>query len=613
MEFIDIWRIVQVVLGIGLVIFVHEAGHFLAARWCKVRVHVFSLGFGPTLFGWKRGHTTYKVCGIPLGGYVRMAGDETLGSGGEAEPWELGSKSVGQRFLIFSGGVLANVLFGMVVFPILFIAGIPSYEPLIGSVERGSPAWEAGLEAGTKVFSVNGVTVYDGVQVPAEVAYNGNNPVELEVQGPDESEPRLVELRPIFNDRAGFYTIGDLGYPTTSDPAIVVRKDSLAELAGLRSGDHFLRLEGMPSTLDAARQLTRAQDRREPIRVVYERDGAELSAEIEPKVLHGEGRTLLGVGPVVNRIATLRSSESAAATGLLLEDVILLVEGRPVRSPSQLLEALLAAEGPVEWVVRRDGADLQLTSPPLTAEQAGALWNDLFLDHDESYTGIVVVEDSAASAAGFLDGDVITHVDGMEVTEFEEIRKAAKKAGKEERPMRVGLRREQLGDASPAYLEIEATPGPTSLVDYGFSFGVARYTFRVSGAWEAISLGTRSCWNMLRDVWRTIRGILRRDVSEKSVGGIITIGVFAHQTASIGWVKFFWFLCLLSMNLAFLNVLPIPLLDGGHLFFLLIEGIKGSPVNERILGYSQLVGLVLIVSLFVFVIYNDLNTHVFGN
>ncbi len=77
-------------------------------------------------------------------------------------------------------------------------------------------------------------------------------------------------------------------------------------------------------------------------------------------------------------------------------------------------------------------------------------------------------------------------------------------------------------------------------------------------------------------------------------------------------MKFFWFLCLLSLNLAFLNVLPIPLLDGGHLFFLAVEGIKGSPVNERIMSYSQLVGLVLIVSLFVFVMYNDLSMHVFN-
>ncbi|HPF15601.1 MAG TPA: site-2 protease family protein, partial [Planctomycetota bacterium] len=94
--------------------------------------------------------------------------------------------------------------------------------------------------------------------------------------------------------------------------------------------------------------------------------------------------------------------------------------------------------------------------------------------------------------------------------------------------------------------------------------------------------------------------------SPKNLGGVLTIGKVSYQASSMGWTKLLFFLCMLSVNLAFLNVLPIPLLDGGHLFFLLIEGIKGSPVSERIMGYSQLVGLVLILSLMVYVTYQDI-------
>ena len=86
-------------------------------------------------------------------------------------------------------------------------------------------------------------------------------------------------------------------------------------------------------------------------------------------------------------------------------------------------------------------------------------------------------------------------------------------------------------------------------------------------------------------------------VSGRNIGGIITIGVVSHSWASVGLSKLFFFLCMLSMNLAFLNVLPIPVFDGGHLLFLLIEKVKGSPVSERVLSYSQMVGIVLIVSL----------------
>ena len=119
------------VLGIGLVIFVHESGHFIAAIWCKVRVDVFSLGFGPKLWSTTRGDTTYQVALVPLGGYVKMAGEEP-GEDGEQSPDDLRSKSVGQRFLIFSGGVIMNVVFGLVIFPILYWVGIPFIQPLIG-------------------------------------------------------------------------------------------------------------------------------------------------------------------------------------------------------------------------------------------------------------------------------------------------------------------------------------------------------------------------------------------------------------------------------------------------------------------------------------------------
>jgi len=100
-------------------------------------------------------------------------------------------------------------------------------------------------------------------------------------------------------------------------------------------------------------------------------------------------------------------------------------------------------------------------------------------------------------------------------------------------------------------------------------------------------------------------------VSGKNVGGIITIGVVSHSWAAEGLTKLFFFLCMLSMNLAFLNVLPIPVLDGGHLFFLLVEKVKGSPVSERVLGYSQMVGIVLILSLMVYVTFNDIR-RLFG-
>jgi regulator of sigma E protease len=101
----NVGNIVLVVLGIGGVIFVHECGHFFMARWCGVRVDVFSLGFGPRLLGFRRGATSYQLALLPIGGFVKMAGEEGTEGRGPA-PDELPAKSVGQRFLIYSGGVM---------------------------------------------------------------------------------------------------------------------------------------------------------------------------------------------------------------------------------------------------------------------------------------------------------------------------------------------------------------------------------------------------------------------------------------------------------------------------------------------------------------------------
>ena len=104
----------------------------------------------------------------------------------------------------------------------------------------------------------------------------------------------------------------------------------------------------------------------------------------------------------------------------------------------------------------------------------------------------------------------------------------------------------------------------------------------------------------------TLKRMATQEVSTKNLGGIITISRVSYRVSSMGWTKLLFFLCILSVNLAFLNVLPIPVLDGGHLFFLLVERLKGSPVSARTLGYSQMVGMVLIVTLMVYVTYNDL-------
>jgi RIP metalloprotease RseP len=154
-----LWKGFLVVLGVGLVIFVHELGHFLAAKWCDVHVTTFSIGFGPALPGcsFRRGETLYKIALLPLGGYVNMVGEGPEADEDENYPRSFKNKSVGQRMLIISAGVVMNVLLGCVCFIIVYrFPGERRTPAIIGRVEPGAPSWKAGVHSDMRIADVNG-------------------------------------------------------------------------------------------------------------------------------------------------------------------------------------------------------------------------------------------------------------------------------------------------------------------------------------------------------------------------------------------------------------------------------------------------------------------------
>jgi regulator of sigma E protease len=153
------WSIAKVALGLGAVIFVHELGHFLVAKWCDVHVQTFSIGFGPALPGclYKWGETTYKVALFPLGGYVKMVGEGGENDEEDTDPRSFKNKTVGQRMAIISAGVVMNVIFGLIVFIIAFKIGVHQTAPVVGTEEAGSPAWQKGVRPGDEIVEVDGV------------------------------------------------------------------------------------------------------------------------------------------------------------------------------------------------------------------------------------------------------------------------------------------------------------------------------------------------------------------------------------------------------------------------------------------------------------------------
>jgi len=605
MEILELARALQVVFGIGLVIFVHELGHYLAARLCGVRVLTFSLGFGPRLLAWTVGPTTYQVAAIPLGGFCRMAGEERRLEGLPSAPDELFAKGVGARFFIYSGGVLMNVLFGLAVFPVLFQIGVPFTRPTIGETAPGGPAWHARLPEGQEVVRVNGGRVFEFEHLFTAIALGDPERVTLRLRDPrtgTESEHVVV---PRKDEREGLNMIGVAPGPERDGAgriALDVEPDGPAWRAGLRPGDWLVRVENGAPGLDERTQLELLDRAGEPWQLLVAGPSGERSLAIAPELTARKDAPRVGVAGRLNRIADLRPSPLLASLGLRAGDELESVQGLRILALGDLHRALLTRPGPLALEIRRDGAVQTMAGPELAPGAAQALAEDLALAADERSSVVVVQPGSAAERAGLRTLDQVLQIDGTDVTSWDDLRQLVERAGSQERAALFRVRR----PGESAHLELAVTPERRPLATYGLRLKQAQYVYRSENLGAALVFGAQYSWRFLEESWLALKRMLTRDVSPKNVGGIITIGAVTYSMTEAGWIKFFFFLCLVSINLAFLNVLPIPVLDGGHLLFLIIEKLKGSPVSERVLGTSQAVGVVLLLSLMVYVTYNDL-------
>lgn len=206
--------IIATIIVLGVLIFVHELGHFLAAKGFRVGVLTFSLGFGPKLFGRKVGETQYQVSAVPLGGYVKMIGEEP----GEKLPPELLPKSfsaqpVGRRLGIVFAGPFFNFLFAVVAFAVAFMVGLPSLLPEVGEVKPDFPAYQAGLQPGDRILEVNGSPVKRWEDLAKVIHESGDRPLHLKVEReqktfPVSVTPQVSTQKNLFGDDVQVGLIG---------------------------------------------------------------------------------------------------------------------------------------------------------------------------------------------------------------------------------------------------------------------------------------------------------------------------------------------------------------------------------------------------------------------
>ncbi len=206
--------VISLIIVLGVLIFFHELGHFIAARFCGVGVEKFSLGFGPRLFGKKIGMTDYRISAIPLGGYVKMVGEEPDSElRPEDIPLSFSHKSVLKRIIIVAAGPLFNILLAVLIFFGVFqVYGAREVEPVVGAVLEGSPAMKAGIEKGDRITAVNGFAVNTFNDMSGLISESKGRPIRISiVRGRSSMEITLtpeLKTEKVFGETLERYLIG---------------------------------------------------------------------------------------------------------------------------------------------------------------------------------------------------------------------------------------------------------------------------------------------------------------------------------------------------------------------------------------------------------------------
>jgi regulator of sigma E protease len=404
-----------------------------------------------------------------------------------------------------------------------------------------------------------------------------------------------------------------VGVPTPTTLIGGVVPDSPAAHAGLEPGDRIVAVGGEPiwRWRDLTREITAGGA--DPVSLVVERDGERRPLRIAPAVEDGTPRIGIDHSPPAAVVSVDDPRSLAARAGLRSGDRIASVEGRAIESWYGLVGALRAAELPVELEVARrlDGLDETIRV---------ALRGD---DGDPAALGLrpvdslvaLVESGSPADQAGLRKGDLILAVDGAPLQGFAAFAEGVRSGGGA--PLALTL----LRDGREVAARVRPEPRPVERdgeISEVWAIGVHAGAQRVSG--ETRDEVER---NPLRALWSgaertteifglTVVGIVKlatRQVGLQNVAGPIGIGKIAVDSYRESWFQFFWVMAVISVNLAILNLLPIPILDGGQILFALAEAVKGSSLSLRAREAAQQVGLSLLLLLMGFAFWNDLSRY----
>tara|TARA_R110002111_G_scaffold256015_1_gene322675 strand:+ start:12761 stop:14770 length:2010 start_codon:yes stop_codon:yes gene_type:complete len=649
-------NIAMVALGLGLVIFFHELGHFAVAKWCNVRVERFSIGFGPIIYSFKYGETEYALSIIPFGGYVKMLGQDDVDPSQltseeiALDPRSYSAKPVYQRMGIISAGVIMNIITGMLFFAFAFRLGVESMPSVVGAAIPGMPAWEAGIQPGDVIQKIDGNKATSYMDIIRSSAFSDGD-ITMEGTHPDGKtfEVKITPDRTGTRPQIGLIPANSLHIPVFEDPgASVTSKGTAAAKAepGFLQGDTFKTIDGKPVKDYAQLQRTFAAKSNQTLKTGVNRKGAPPTETVDITVGNNPFRTL-GLWMDIGPIEAIQDGSPAARAGMKVGDKITHLDGKDVGktlNPLQLPNYFSDKAGEtVQIVVKRqqDGAhptEVSLNVVPLD--------NPAWLEHPiyantplaVGSVGIAfhviptvlkVEEGSPAAEAGILPEERIKKIKimlppnntlaewgGIPEVSYEFDDKNVNWANAFwEMQVRPGWpveltvsNKRQLRDVKMVpWVDPKQKVGEQwSLPVRGIKMEFLRETQKADSMGQALGMGVEYTTNSAKDIYLTLRSLFTGRVSPLELSGPIKIASVAYEVAHQGYSELLLFLGFLSVNLAVLNFLPIPVLDGGHMVFLCWEGITRKRPNEQVLAAATYVGMIFVLGLMLFVLYLDI-------
>lgn len=653
------WVILLVAGGLGFVIFVHELGHFLVAKACGVKCEKFYLGFdvgGLKLCSFKWGETEYGIGALPLGGYVKMLGqdDNPAAAAAEAErarasgdlppepvagahpawdPRSYPAQSVPERMAIISAGVIMNVIFAVLMASLAYGLGVREQAATLSGSRPGGAAWRAGLRTGDEITAIAGRQdpMFEDL-IHAVTVGSVERGVELTVRRPADGSTRTLTLKPDI----------DLGKPTlgiTGPSSLTVPADLKVGLPGsagqarpaLRGGDRVTAVGGtaVGSYAELIAALAPLADK--PVTLTVRRTGDEPAAPEQDLdvVLEPQPRRITGLVMTAGPIKAVQEGSPAAGAGLQPGDRIVSVAAEPVGDPLTLDDRLRRLAGtPVKIDVDRAGTPVAVEIEPRRVEwvesnllsklasvpsigvalAVEAVVAGVDADGPGAKAGVQVGDRVMAvqlidpAAAGKTKGTAVTLTANNQCWPMVAAEMQYLEPGK-----RLRLTLEPAAGGKPRDVDLEpAQSRDLFVVERGLFFEPVERTFKARSIGEALSKGTRKAFQGLAMVYGFLQKLTQNQISPRLLGGPITIAQQAAKSAEDGFSSLLLFLTMLSANLAVVNFLPIPVLDGGHMVFLLYEWVRGKPPSEGVVGVLSYLGLALILTLMLFVFGLDL-------